>query len=471
MSTRTVLSEIQTHGIRVHEIHTREELIQVLGIAAELEHNLMCQYLFAAYSLKRSTDEGLTEVQVERARRWGSAITMVARQEMEHLGIALNLRSAIGGVPYLSRPNFPQRLDYYGKANIKTELTPFSADTIRRFQEFEKPIGEVPPGWCDMPPEAAREFRRKALRNAPGAPLMAGRTRLQPHPFTFDSVQALYLGIELGFQNVAAKIGEKTLFIGPPDAQIWGGPGSPYEGSMDDLNQYDIDLVPVRNLKTALAAIGIILEQGEGIAAPPDYVKYTHYCQYTQILHELEYDGFDAARPVVANPLTAMHRDITAPDEVHLITNPETLEVAVVFNRTYELMLVMMLFLYGHHHKKPGEAHSFTDAIFFPLMTMFLRPLAEILTELPAFPDPLAGNAGPGFELPNEIVALPNSADLWGFLTERFDELTWDLRHLSLLKPGRTSSAIASRLRYIGDNMERLAKDWRDNWTDVGRTS
>ena len=456
----------------IQEIHTREELIQVLGIASELEHNLMCQYLFAAYSLKRSAEEGLSEVQVERARRWGSAITMVARQEMEHLGIALNLRSSIGGVPYLTRPNFPQRLDYYGKANIKTELTPFSAATILRFQEFEKPIGEMPlPGWCDMSPEDARLFRSNALKTAPGSPRMAGRTRLQPHPFTFDSVQALYLGIELGFQNVAMKIGEKNLFTGPPDGQIWGGPGSPFEGSMDDLNQYNIDLVPVRNLKTTLAAIGIILEQGEGISAPPDYVKYTHYCQFTQILRELEQDPFEAGRPVVSNPLTTMHRDITAPDEVHLITNPQTLEVAVVFNRTYELMLVLMLFLYGHHHKKPGEAHSFTDAIFFPMMTMFLRPLAEILTQLPAFEDPAQGNAGPGFELPNEIVALPNSSDLWRFITERFEELAWDLRHLSLLKPGHTTTTIASRLRYIGDNMERMALDWRDNWTDIGRTS
>ncbi len=471
MAARTVLSEIQTHGTVVHEIHTREELIQVLGIAAELEHNLMCQYLFAAYSLKRSSEEGLTEVQVERARRWGSAITMVARQEMEHLGIALNLRSAIGGAPYLSRPNFPQRLNYYGKANIKTELTRFSADTIRRFQEFEKPIGEVPPGWCDMAPEESRALRRNALLKASGAPVMAGRTRLQPHPFQFASVQALYLGIELGFQNVAGSIGEKKLFIGPPDAQIWGGPGSPYEGSMDDLNQYDLDIVPVRSLQTALSAIGIILEQGEGIAAPPDYVKYTHYCQFTGILRELDQDGFDAARPVLPNPMTTLHRDVTAPDEVNLITNADTIEVSVVFNRAYALMLVMMLFLYGNRRQKPGEAHSFTDAIFFPLMTMFIRPLAEILTQLPAHDDPKAGNAGPGFELPNEIVALPNSADLWEFIDERFQELTWDLRHLSLLKPGRTTTTMQGRLRYIGDNMERLAADWHDHWTNIGRTS
>jgi hypothetical protein len=28
--------------------------------AAELEHGIMCQYLFAAFSLKQSTDEGVT---------------------------------------------------------------------------------------------------------------------------------------------------------------------------------------------------------------------------------------------------------------------------------------------------------------------------------------------------------------------------------------------------------------------------
>jgi hypothetical protein len=29
--------------------------------AAELEHGIMCQYLYAAFSLKQSTDEGLSD--------------------------------------------------------------------------------------------------------------------------------------------------------------------------------------------------------------------------------------------------------------------------------------------------------------------------------------------------------------------------------------------------------------------------
>jgi hypothetical protein len=39
-------------------IEHREALIYMLCEAAELEHGIMCQYLFAAFSLKQSADEG-----------------------------------------------------------------------------------------------------------------------------------------------------------------------------------------------------------------------------------------------------------------------------------------------------------------------------------------------------------------------------------------------------------------------------
>ena len=43
------------------KISDREELIHFLSEASELEHGLCCCYLFAAFSLKRTADEGLTE--------------------------------------------------------------------------------------------------------------------------------------------------------------------------------------------------------------------------------------------------------------------------------------------------------------------------------------------------------------------------------------------------------------------------
>ena len=47
-------------------IRTREDLIDALGRAAELEHAIMCQYLYAAFSLKTAAD-GLTPDQIADA--------------------------------------------------------------------------------------------------------------------------------------------------------------------------------------------------------------------------------------------------------------------------------------------------------------------------------------------------------------------------------------------------------------------
>src|ERR1043165_3918605 len=123
----------------MQEITTRADLINALRVASELEHGLMAQYLFAVYSMKRYTYEGLDPVQLEFVRRWSASITLIARQEMEHLGLALNLLAAIGGTPSFTRPNMPQRRDYYGKAGIKLTLTRGELDTIKRFQYFEAP--------------------------------------------------------------------------------------------------------------------------------------------------------------------------------------------------------------------------------------------------------------------------------------------------------------------------------------------
>jgi len=49
-------------------IEHREALIYMLYEAAELEHGIMCQYLFAAFSLKQSVDEGLTEMYAVKER-------------------------------------------------------------------------------------------------------------------------------------------------------------------------------------------------------------------------------------------------------------------------------------------------------------------------------------------------------------------------------------------------------------------
>jgi hypothetical protein len=59
-------------------IKNREELIFLLSEASQIEHMVMCQYLFAAFSLKQDMSEGLTISQLEAVRRWERSISAIA---------------------------------------------------------------------------------------------------------------------------------------------------------------------------------------------------------------------------------------------------------------------------------------------------------------------------------------------------------------------------------------------------------
>jgi Ferritin-like len=94
-------------------IEHREALIYMICEAAELEHGLMCEYLFAAFSLKNRVDEGVSEEQLAAVQRWRSTVLGVAAQEMLHLALTANMLTALGASPHLSRPNLPQPARHY----------------------------------------------------------------------------------------------------------------------------------------------------------------------------------------------------------------------------------------------------------------------------------------------------------------------------------------------------------------------
>ncbi len=113
-------------------IENREELLFLLGQASQLEHMLMCEYLFAVFSLKRDVSEGVTPEQLAAMERWDRVISAVAAQEMLHLSLASNMLSAIGSSAHLNRPNFPQRSKYF-PSGVIVALVPFSKDALLHF--------------------------------------------------------------------------------------------------------------------------------------------------------------------------------------------------------------------------------------------------------------------------------------------------------------------------------------------------
>ena len=90
---------MEKHLLADPSVPTRERLMHSLYEAAELEQDLMCIYLYAAFSLREGTAEGLSEAEAKAVARWRGAIMKVAIEEMHHLATVWNLTSALGGSP------------------------------------------------------------------------------------------------------------------------------------------------------------------------------------------------------------------------------------------------------------------------------------------------------------------------------------------------------------------------------------
>src|SRR5215831_7538720 len=88
-------------------VESREQLVYLITQACELEQGVLCEYLFALYSLKRDPQDGLSSQQLAQVARWGQTLSKVAIQEMQHLALATNLLTALGAMPHLHRPNSP----------------------------------------------------------------------------------------------------------------------------------------------------------------------------------------------------------------------------------------------------------------------------------------------------------------------------------------------------------------------------
>ena len=150
-------------------IKSRRQLACVLRQAAQLEHLLACQYLFAGFTLRKQLsdfpaggDEAAKQVIITRNQRWGFKVMQIARQEMEHLGIVTNLLGAIGEAPYFDRPNFPLPATLL-PIDTPFLLQRFGRATLERFLAYERPdFLQVPDSWRAGGPRTAASGARTA---------------------------------------------------------------------------------------------------------------------------------------------------------------------------------------------------------------------------------------------------------------------------------------------------------------------
>jgi hypothetical protein len=378
------------------KIESREELVYLLGEASEIEHGLLCEYLYAQFSLKRSVDEGVSQEQLVRIQAWELTMIDVIKQEMLHLALATNILTAVGAAPHFERPNFPILSRWYPDG-VQLALVPFGERALRHFIYLERPEG--------MALDDAPGF--KALEHV--RPLTLDDQPLTGVPEEWSTVGHLYRGIEAGLEYLCDRYGEKAVFIGPSKAQ-----------AVTDIFEWP-ELVAVTDLASARKAIETIVEQGEG--ARGDWIT-SHFGKFVGILEDYlslkaADSSFEPARPV-APAYVRLPPDV---ESGILIEDRSTARVADLCNALYEVTLQVLARYYVHHGETQGELDTLAKTAKH-LMNWTMRKLAVVLTALPIGPSNPGRTAGPTLEVVRPaFFVLPHREAAWKILRERLDFL------------------------------------------------
>ncbi|RLV10263.1 VioB - polyketide synthase [Streptomyces griseocarneus] len=376
-------------------IRTRGELWAALRQAAALELAVMLQYLYGAFSVpthgagRELVRRGLwTERQLELACGGGGetaddgirgSLLAVAREEMIHFLLVNNIITALGEPFHVPAVDFgtvnsllPVPLDF--------ALEPLGIGSVQRYVAIEQPAGLVP----DV---------RTAGGDRGTAPAASG--------FTWSSVSELYAGIREGLRRVPGLFlvekgrggGEHHLFLrrsveaAHPDYQL----------EVDDLS-------------SALFAVDVITEQGEGGVMgpdrPPEESHFRTFLRMGEALTTERTEGpygrllpWNPAYPALRNPTLG-----TGDRAKSEVTDPEARAVMRVFNHSYELMLRLMVQHFGESPDGSLRRSKLMNASI-DVMTGMMRPLAELLVTMESGRH--GRTAGPSFELETRPVCGP----------------------------------------------------------------
>ncbi|MER6030969.1 ferritin-like domain-containing protein [Streptomyces sp. NPDC001851] len=408
------------------EFNWRDYTVLLLHIAAEIEHSLMVQYLFAAYSLGGPQVPEHLRADV---RRWQEIVLGIAKEEMGHLLTVQNLLIALGSPVNLNREDYPWGTDFYPFPFTLRRLT---QETLARYI-----CAESPPNWTG---EEAERIRRLAAGQQ-GAPV--------------NRVGALY-------ERLADILGDRDRI---PDAAFqadtlpyqaswheWGrgytlGERGRDAGSVPETQSPDLLIIGVSSRDSALNALKQIGDQGEalppmqaplpaaGSAAGTDPQDLSHFFRFLTIFRELDRldppDQDTVARRVAENPRTdhrlneetvaLIHTQALAPDqsrpEVNPITDPEAARWGHLFNLRYRMLLTDV----AHSFRLTGPLDNGTtltargSLIHRAFGEMYnLRAVAGMLLQLPLDRERADGLlAGPPFEMPYTLDLPAGDRNRW----------------------------------------------------------
>lgn len=230
------------------------ELRSLLQSAVELEHATIPPYLTGLYTLKPNVSWQIVEI-----------IRTVVIEEMLHMILAANTLNAIGGSPTLTSPDFiadyPSYLPYKID-DLKIGLIGFSPEFVNQGLNIERPK------YVD-PVRVAKGLKERM------------------------TIGEFYVFIESKLRSLVRHYGHSAVFIGDPKKQI--KPDMFYYGGANQP-------VVVHNLETAIRALEIITDQGEGIErsiwvdsqmSPKEFREVAHYFRFNELAQQRLYKEGD----------------------------------------------------------------------------------------------------------------------------------------------------------------------------------
>lgn len=398
------------------ELSGRDYAISLLRLAAEIEHGLMVQYLFAAYSLDPPSAPGERRPMV---RRWQETLLGIAKEEMAHLITVQNVLTLLGGPLQFNREDFPHDNALY---DAGFRLRKLSLGTLATYV-----VAESPEDWNGGD---AERIKQEAAVEAGG---------------TVNRVGQLY-------REMIDVIGDPELVPAStfdegsrPFQASWDEWGRGYRrgerGRMlsDDSEPAEVpELViePVGSRDATIAALEHVGEQGEGFDLPQD-ADESHFERFLKVYEEFEAieeaEREALVRDVATNPTT----DLSGPDvgsdpadagTTSPIANPAARLWAHLFNVRYRKLLVCLAHAFELAEDRtdpasPGPRGSLIHRAFAEMYN--LRSIAGLLVALPLdHAEPDAARAGPPFQLPHTLMLPHDEDDRWRLHRDLLDAST-----------------------------------------------
>jgi Ferritin-like len=372
----------------------RDEAVFLLHCAAEVEHALMVQYLYAAYSLGGPQ---VPQNKQELVDSWKTTFTDIAREEMGHLASVQNLLQFIGGPLNVEREDFPFRTGFYP---FRFKLERLTKNSLAKYVYAEMPEG--------LTGDDINEIRIRAT----GA-----------NADVVNHVGQLYQSIASLF---ARKEADGTFSL--QDADLQAEPLSLQAGEEWKLNTPGLIIWQVKTREGAddgaIPLIQAIAVQGEGMPSTGIF-EGSHYRRFRDIYDAFPEEGdWQPSRVVPEDPNTSepdpspppgAEADVEEITKKGRITHPHSRLWAQLFNLRYRMLLTNVLHLLRTEGLLNEEPKSKIFKWFGTEMRTNIRRLSSLLVEMPQLQEDTAGPpfAAPAFELPYTLGLADSSRNRW----------------------------------------------------------